>query len=308
LPFRGKLMHSNGPLRNEHYKQEEEIMRSRLKLFFSIPAMFLAIFGVIGSAPAEQEPDVIFVATPQYVVNEMLEMAGTNKDDIVYDLGCGDGRFVITAAKKYGAQGVGIDIDPQLVRESQANARNAGVYDRTKFIVEDLFKTDISQATVVSLYLLPELNLRLRPKLFRELKPGTRIVSHDFDMADWKPDGSGEIGSSSYYLWILPSDVSGRWNVKLSNTTGQDHEYALHLIQKFQELDGQAIFKGEEVNISNIKVRGEKVSFFLSRTIQGRKAAMYFKGQVKGGSMAGNVQIEGGPFTGSHAWTADRVR
>ncbi len=283
-------------------------MRSRLKLLFSIPAMYLAIFSAVGSALAEQEPDVVFVPTPQYVVNEMLEMAGTNKDDIVYDLGCGDGRFVITAAKQYGARGVGIDIDPQLVRDSQANARNAGVADRTKFIEADLFKTDISQATVVSLYLLPELNLRLRPKLFRELKPGTRIVSHDFDMADWKPDNEGEIGNSNYYLWILPADVAGRWNVRLSAAAGQDREYALHLIQKFQELIGQAMFKREEINISNIKIVGEKISFFLSRAVQGRRTAMYFKGQVKGDTMSGNVQIEGGPFAGSHAWTADRIR
>lgn len=257
---------------------------------------------------AEAEPDVHYVPTPQYVVNEMLEMAGTSRDDIVYDLGCGDGRFVITAAKKYGARGVGIDIDTQRIRESQANARSAGVSDRVRFIEADLFKTDISQATVVSLYLLPELNLRLRPKLFQELKPGTRILSHDWDMADWQPDNEGELGSSSYFFWIMPANVAGQWNVTLSTSSGQDRGYTVKVIQKFQKIYGQVLFNNNEIEASDFKLKGDKISFFASRNVQGRKVNMFFKGQVKADFLTGDVQIEGGPFEGSHGWDAERSK
>jgi SAM-dependent methyltransferase len=288
------------------------MMRLRQRLCFIAPAMFLALFGAIGSALAEGDPDVVYVPTPQYVVNEMLEAAGTNKDDVVYDLGCGDGRIVITAAKKFGARGIGIDIDPQRILESQDNAVRAGVADRVKFVEADLFKTDFSQATVVALYLLPELNLRLRPKLFKELKPGARIVSHDFDMADWNPDLSEEIGGDFYFLWILPADVAGRWHLKLSSSAGQDQEYTLQLIQKFQEIGGQAIFKGAEIASSDYKIKGDKLRFFISTSIRGSKVGMYFKGQVKGvgegASLSGTVQVEGGPFSGSHSWTAVRSK
>lgn len=269
-------------------------------------ACVVIMLGVCGFASAEGDPDVLFVPTPQYVVNEMLEIAGTNRDDVIYDLGSGDGRFVITAAKQYGARGIGIDIDPQLIRESQTNARNAGVADRVRFIEADLFKTDISQATVVSLYLLPELNLRLRPKLFKELKPGTRIVSHNFDMADWKPDISEELGSHAYFLWILPADVAGRWQVKLAPSAGADQDLTVQLIQKFQEIDGQAISKGVEINLTDFKLKGAKLSFFISRRVSGRKMDMHFKGEVKGDSLSGDVEIEGGLFPGSHSFTAVR--
>jgi SAM-dependent methyltransferase len=132
--------------------------------------------------------DVPYVPTPEPVVEKMLELAKVQKDDVVYDLGCGDGRIVITAARQFGARGVGVDIDPQRIKESNENARKAGVTDRVKFVQGNLFNVDLKEATVVTLYLLPEINLKLRPKLFRELKPGTRVVSHDFDMADWKPE------------------------------------------------------------------------------------------------------------------------
>jgi SAM-dependent methyltransferase len=281
-------------------------MHTRQKWYYRALALLLFFFGTIGIASAEGDPDIHFVPTPQYVVDELLEIAGTNKNDIIYDLGCGDGRFIITAAKKYGARGVGIDIDPQLVRESQMNARSAGVADRVKFIEADLFKTDVSQATIVALYLLPELNLRLRPKLFEELKPGTRIVSHDFDMGDWTPDVAGELGESLYYLWILPADVTGHWRVKISPTAGIDHDYRIQLTQSFQELTGQVLSREENVDISNLKLKGDAVSFFLHSKIRQWETNMYFKGRVEGDSLSGNVQIEGGPFTGLHAWTASR--
>jgi precorrin-6B methylase 2 len=149
-------------------------------------------------------PDVIFVPTPDEIVSTMLKMAAVNKKDTVYDLGCGDGRIVITAAQKYGARGVGVDIDPERVAEATENARKAGVANRVKIIRGDLFETDISPATVVTLYLLTELNLKLRPKLLRELQPGTRVVSHAFSMGDWKPERTAEISGTSVYLWRIP--------------------------------------------------------------------------------------------------------
>lgn len=173
-----------------------------------------AITIVIGSAFAyahqQKTKDVPYVPTPQNVVDKMLEMAAVTKDDVVYDLGSGDGRIVITAAKKYGVRGVGVDIDPDRVKEANANALQAGVADRVKFIEQDLFKTDLKEASVVTLYLLPEVNLRLRPKLWKELKPGTRVVSHAFDMGDWEPEQMVEVEGRKIYYWVIPKDTSSK--------------------------------------------------------------------------------------------------
>jgi SAM-dependent methyltransferase len=151
--------------------------------------------------------DVPYVPTHERAVEEMLKLAQVKKDDVVYDLGCGDGRIVVTAARQYGARGVGVDIDPQRIKESNENARKAGVTERVKFVQSDLFKVDLKDATVVTLYLLPEINLKLRPKLFRELKPGTRVVSHDFDMGEWKPEKTVRVRADrehTLYLWTIP--------------------------------------------------------------------------------------------------------
>jgi predicted RNA methylase len=167
---------------------------------------------VIGSAfvyaQEQKTRDVPYVSTPQIVVDKMLEVAAVTKDDVVYDLGSGDGRIVISAAKKYGVRGVGVDIDPQRIKEANANAVQAGVADRVKFIEQDLFKTDLKEASVVTLYLLPEVNLRLRPKLLRELKPGTRVVSHAFDMGDWKPEQTVQVEGRTIYYWVIPKDAT----------------------------------------------------------------------------------------------------
>ncbi|AFY50637.1 Putative RNA methylase family UPF0020 [Nostoc sp. PCC 7524] len=157
--------------------------------------------------PQERPADVPYVPTPQPVVDAMLEVAKVNKDDVLYDLGSGDGRIVNTAAQKYGTRGVGIDIDPERVQEANANAQKAGVTDRVKFIQQDLFNTDLSEATVVTLYLLPDINLKLRPKLFKELKPGTRVVSHAFDMGDWKPDKTLQVDGKTIYYWVIPEEI-----------------------------------------------------------------------------------------------------
>lgn len=153
--------------------------------------------------PARQ-PDVPYVPTPQEVVDAMLELAQVKKGDVVYDLGSGDGRIPITAAKRYGVTATGIDINPQRVKEANANAQREGVTDRVTFRTADLFTTDLSPANVVTLYLLPEVNLKLRPKLLKELAPGSRIVSHAFNMGDWEPDETRNIDGRTIYLWTVP--------------------------------------------------------------------------------------------------------
>lgn len=156
------------------------------------------------AAPATRRPDVIYVPTPEEVVEAMLQVAKVTKNDVIYDLGCGDGRIPVTAAKKYGARGVGIDIDPQRIKEANENVQKNGVGDKVKILHADLFETDLSEATVVTLYLLPSLNQKLMPKLKRELKPGTRIVSHAFDMGDWKPDQELDVNGRKIYFWTIP--------------------------------------------------------------------------------------------------------
>jgi cyclopropane fatty-acyl-phospholipid synthase-like methyltransferase len=155
-----------------------------------------------------RSPDVIFVPTPQEVVDAMLKLAKVTKNDVIYDLGSGDGRIPITAAKTYGARGVGIDIDPQRIKEATENLKTAGVGDRVKFLNQDLFTTDISEATVVTLYLLPSLNVKLIPKLNKELKPGTRVVSHAFDMSsdgtERKPKETLNVNGRTVYFWTIP--------------------------------------------------------------------------------------------------------
>jgi SAM-dependent methyltransferase len=155
-------------------------------------------------------PDVPYLPTDEEIVKVMLDVAQVTKDDVLYDLGSGDGRIPITAATRFGTRGVGIDIDPARVAEAKANALRAGVADRVRFIEADIFEADFKDATVVTLYLLPEVNLRLRPKLLADLKPGTRIVSHNYDMGDWKPDKAIRVdfpfGSShTVYFWVVPA-------------------------------------------------------------------------------------------------------
>ena len=153
---------------------------------------------------AQQLPDVIYVPTPQDVVARMLELGAVGPGDVLYDLGSGDGRIPIAAAKKFGIRAVGIDVDPERIREANENARKAGVAKLVRFRQEDLFEADFREATVVTLYLLPDLNLKLRPRLLSELKPGTRIVSHQFDMGDWKPARKIEMRGRTLYLWTVP--------------------------------------------------------------------------------------------------------
>ena len=267
----------------------------------------------------EPLPEVPYVPTPEEVVMEMLKMAGVTRNDIVYDLGCGDGRIVITAAKVFGARGVGVDIDPNLIRQSNENARKAGVADRVKFIEQDLFETDIREATVVALYLLPELNLQLRPSLLRDLKPGSRIVAHEFDMGDWKPDNMAKVPKvklyyhprvpyekdTYFYYWVVPAKAEGVWRWTLSTRSG-DRDYTLRLTQKFQEIRGTVLVNGREAPIAAARLVGDQLSFTMGEDGDKEKVVMSFNGRIHGEDIAGRVEVQGGPFAGNYAWAAKR--
>ena len=182
-----------------------------MRTFLAVAAVLLALapYPLLAQAPARQatqQPDVIYVPTPHEVVDDMLRLANVQKGDVLYDLGSGDGRIAIAAAKKFGIKAVGIDIDPQRIREANENAKKAGVTDLVEFRQEDLFKTDIKEATVVTLYLLPDLNVKLRPRLWEELKPGTRIISHQFDMGTWKPEKTLQSNGRTVYFWTIPAN------------------------------------------------------------------------------------------------------
>ena len=224
--------------------------------------------------------DVPYVPTQQKTVDEMLRLAKVDRNDVVYDLGSGDGRIVITAAKQYGARGVGYDIDPVRIAEANENAKTAGVTDKVKFIQGDLFQADLSDATAVTLYLLRSVNLRLRPKLLDELKPGTPVVSHDFDMGEWEPEQHVRLEDDDVYLWIIPAKADGRWSWKAGSATR-----TANLTQEFQKLSGTV----GDAQIQNGKLDGERISFEVANggaveKYSGRVAGRYIEGTVQTGN------------------------
>ena len=176
---------------------------------FTLVFSALPVIAEQTTAPIKK-PDVVYVPTPSFAVDVMLKMAKVSSTDVVYDLGCGDGRIVVEAARRYRARGVGLDVDPKRIMEAESKARRAGVLDRVEFRLEDLFEADISSATVVTIYLLPELNLKLRPKLWKDLAVGTRVVSHGYDMGDWVPDEISLVVEHPIYLWTVTEEVKQR--------------------------------------------------------------------------------------------------
>lgn len=253
--------------------------------------------------------DVIYVPTPQVVVDEMLTMAKVGPADYVIDLGSGDGRIVITAAKKFGASGYGVDLDTYLLKEARANAQKAGVADRAQFYERNLFETDLSRATVITSYLLPEMNERLRPKLLA-LKPGTRVVTHDYDMGDWLPDEQktlivpektvGDPGKSFIFFYIVPATIAGQWE-SLIPVGGRGVIYEFDFDQGFQQVSGEMRVDGKPVHLPLFKVRGEQVNFDVD-VPQGAGIVKHrFAGRIKTDAIEGTVTIGSGqkPLTWS---------
>lgn len=256
-----------------------------------------------------KQPDVIFVPTPTRVVEEMLRVAHINESDLIYDLGCGDGRIVILAAQKVGSRGVGIDIDPQRIKESKQNASEAGVNHLVQFFENDLFQTDISEATVVTLYLLPMLNLQLRPKLLTELRPGTCVVSHDFGMNEWLPDQKTVvvIGNRHHwvYQWIVPANVIGRWEFSIAGFHGRS-PFSMHLEQVYQYVAGVVMIEGFRRHLKNAKLNGNLIQFEVELQEGGQTLPMLFKGEVFGDVITGTAIQNSGSLEMERPWKASR--
>ena len=248
---------------------------------------------------------VPFVTTPPSVVSAMLKLAKVTGSDIVYDLGSGDGRIVIAAARDFGARAVGVEIDRNLIQESERNAESAGVSSRVRFIQQDLFQADITEATVVTLFLLPGVNGILAPKLLKELRPGTRIVSYWYDMGEWQPDKTIRIDTLAVYYWVVPADVGGMWTLQILTAEGVSPQI-LSLRQAFQRISGSVRLNGRKLDLRDPRIDGEHLSFTASGTAGGEPVLMRFSGHVQGGQAAGVVEVKGGAFSGSHQWVAHR--
>lgn len=199
--------------------------------------------------------DVPYVPTPDHIVEAMLRLANPGPDDFLVDLGCGDGRIPITAAQKYGTRGFGVDLNPQRIKEARANADKAGVAGIVDFIEGDLFKTDFEKASVLTLYLLPMVNMRLRPAIL-DMKPGTRVVSHAFHMEDWEPDRKEDHEFRTIYHWVVPAKAAGSWTGHHGTS-----KLELKLAQKFQMVTGTATIGGQQGPIGNGRISGEEIAF-----------------------------------------------
>ena len=286
---------------------------------WKLPLAILAATGLLAApgAPAQvflTKPP--YVPTPQSTVDRMLELARVGPDDFVIDLGSGDGRIVITAAKKYGARGFGVDIDPQLVALANANARAAAVDDRAQFYERDLFETDLSDATVVTIYLLKRATMKLRSRLLA-LKPGTRIVSHAASMGDStadhfelldvkdrvRPDAPGR---TYIHFWIVPAKVAGTWRWSMP-VGGRMRDYEFTAVQEFQTFSGTVRVGGTEARIEGGRLTGERVTLAFSVDIEGAPVQHRFAGRVAGDSIIGTVSLGSGPGRGESQWNAVRA-
>lgn len=270
----------------------------------AISALLAAGMGT-GVARGQPSFDVPFVPTPRVVVDEMLRLANVGPNDTVLDLGSGDGRTVIAAARKFGARAVGVDLDQHLIMQSEESARQAGVESRVKFVEQDLFKTDLSRATVITMYLYPEVNRKLRPKLLA-LRPGTRIVSHDYDLDDWRPDRISTI-RKDVFLWIVPARVAGRWQMRLAMPP-IDRLIELEFDQRFQQVSGHATLNGVRAPVWEAKLSGAQIEFVVIDTTDASdEASLYFRGRVVGDAMEGAVTRGVGNSRIVARWRATQV-
>ncbi len=269
-------------------------------------AALLALLAAMCSAqPMAQGPhspqvgqpgkDVVWVPTPDRLIVRMLQMADTTSADLVVYLGSGDGRIPIAAAKRFGARGLGVEYDETLVQLSIRSAEREGVADRVRFLRQDLFQADLSGASVVALYVSPAIMMRLRPTLFA-LKPGTRVVSHQFTLGDWEPDESATVESRPAYLWVVPARVQGSWRLRLGAG-----DYELRLQQEYQRLSGFAEAGGKRSPVIAARLRGNAIRFaFVDRIGDPRS----FEGEVSGEAMQGTAHVYHQPES---AWRARRV-
>lgn len=274
--------------------------RTRLLLQQALLALAL-VAAAMKSHPLEL--DVPYVETPPDIVKLMLEMADVSWGDYVIDLGTGDGRIVIAAAK-LGATGHGIDLDPQRIEEARDNARGSGVTDRVAFMEQDLFESDLGDATVVTMFLNEEVNLRVRPRLLEQLSPGTRIVSHNFDMGDWQPDGheqvlqnnNGNFFIHDVYFWIVPADMAGSWQAG-----GAGVNFSLDVTQKFQALEVKLQLDGRPLTVTAAWLRGDRFTVLASEPGSGKSHT--YSGRVTGDTLSG---IHHGAAGVIESWTAAR--
>jgi SAM-dependent methyltransferase len=275
----------------------------RRALVVALPLAFCASLAFAQAQPAQEEfvpqvgqagKDVIWVPTPDKVVKRMLDMAKLGPKDFLVDLGSGDGRTVITAARDYGAKAMGVEFNPKMVELSRRNASAAGVANRAEFRRADIFATDFTRATVVTMYLLPDLNLKLRPRILA-MRPGTRIVSHSFTMGDWEPDATDDVEGHSIYHWLVPAKVNGQW--RLDQPAGA---LEMQISQKYQKVGGTARADGKPLDIQDARLSGDRISFSLPGP-DGAKTA--YSGRVGSATMQGT--FKGG--TGEGKWTARRM-
>ena len=274
-------------------------MRSS-KAVYTMVAVAALLLSAVARAQ-EGRGDVVYVPTPQVAVDEMLKIAKVSANDFLVDLGSGDGRIVITAAKKFGARGMGVDLDTVLLKRAREGAKREGVADRTQFVEQNLFETDLSRATVITTYLLPEMNEKLRPRILA-LKPGTRVVAHDYDMGEWQPDEEktlsvpektvGDPGKSYVFFWVVPATIAGRWE-SLVYTGGRGVIYEFDFDQSFQRVSGDLRVDGKDARLPIFSVRGERVSFEVDVPHGNGLAKHRFQGVVKQDRIEGTVTIAG---------------
>ncbi len=247
-----------------------------------------------------QELDVPFYVTEPEVVEGMLDMAGVGPGDYLIDLGSGDGRIVIAAAKR-GAVGHGVDLDPQRNIEANRNAREAGVADRVVFLEQDLFETDFSRATVVTMFLLRSVNLHLKPDLLSRLRPGTRVLSHTFDMGDWEPDLRKVIGIRPVYLWVIPARVDGVWE-----WTSDDASFSMTIKQRFQHIDVSIHAGEQQLKVESSELKGERITLIASDS---KNDIRYlFSGKVEEDLITGFIQSRHNGSPAVNSFSAKRLR
>jgi hypothetical protein len=259
----------------------------------------LLLAATAGRAAAQAPDDAPpYVPTPVAVVDEMLGLARVGPGDVLYDLGSGDGRIPIIAAQRFGTRGVGYEIEPNLVEISRAGAEAAGVDSLVHFVADDLFTADLSAASVVTLYLGARMNLDLRPRLLRQLRPGARVVSHDFHMGAWAPDSVVHLGEgiarTTLFLWTVPADVDGFWQLTLRTARGE-RAFVLEFDQRFQRLAGAARQDGATLRLVAGAVRGEHVAFTLRDETTRRPVTYRFTGRLVGGELQGSYSEGRGP-------------